>query len=417
VKLPKFLANVALDRRSDCEPKQFMTDHSFIPFHRPSLGKEESEAVQRVLDSGWLTTGPVTIEFEKQFAAYVGCKHALALNSGTAALQLALDCIGLRPGDEVLVPTYTFTATAEVVTYFGGRPVLCDSVAGGFNIDPADAERRITDRTRAIIPVHVAGEACEMDALHELARRRNLRVIEDAAHSLPTQYRGRRVGTLSDLTAFSLYATKTITTGEGGVLTTNDDRFAERAALMRLHGIGRDAWNRYSSEGSWFYQVTEAGYKLNLCDILSALGAAQLKKCDAFWKRRCEIADLYRERLQGVEELEMPPLPGPGSTHAWHLFILRLRPEMLDIDRKQMIEELKKAGIGTSVHFIPLHRHPYYRDHYGCTPEDFPNAEDAYSRCLSLPVYPDLKDAEAERVISAVTQIVSRSRKSKLVSL
>lgn len=394
-----------------------MTDSSFIPFHRPSLGKEESDAVQQVLSSGWLTTGPVAQEFERQFAAYVGCKWALAVNSGTAALQLALDCIGLRPGDEVLVPSYTFTATAEVVTYFGARPVLCDSLPGGFNIDPADAERRITDRTRAIIPVHVAGEACDMDALLDLARRRNLHLIEDAAHALPASHRGRRVGTISELTAFSLYATKTITTGEGGVLTTNDEAFAERAALMRLHGIGKDAWNRYSSEGSWYYQVTEAGYKLNLCDILAALGTAQLKKSDAFWKRRAEIAALYREGLMEFEELEMPPLPGPGSTHAWHLFILRLKPEELNIDRKQMIEELKRMGIGTSVHFIPLHRHPYYRDHYGCSPEDFPNAEDAFSRCLSLPVYPDLKDGEAERVISAVGQIVSRNRKSKLVSI
>ncbi len=394
-----------------------MIDNSQIPFHRPSLGKEESEAVQRVLSSGWLTTGPVAQEFERQFAAYVGCKWALAVNSGTAALQLALDCIGLRPGDEVLVPTYTFTATAEVVTYFGARPVLCDSLPGGFIIDPADAERRITDRTRAIIPVHVAGEACDMDALLDLARRRNLHLIEDAAHALPASHRGRRVGTISELTAFSLYATKTITTGEGGVLTTDDDAYAERAAIMRLHGIGKDAWNRYSSEGSWFYQVTEAGYKLNLCDILAALGAAQLKKCDAFWKRRSEIAAIYREGLMKFEELEMPPLPGPDSTHAWHLFILRLKPEELNLDRKQMIEELKRMGIGTSVHFIPLHRHPYYREHYGCTPQDFPNAEDAYSRCLSLPVYPDLKDEEAEGVISAVTQIVSRNRKSKLVSI
>ncbi len=200
-------------------------------------------------------------------------------------------------------------------------------------------------------------------------------------------------------------------------MTTDDDAYAERAAIMRLHGIGKDAWNRYSSEGSWFYQVTEAGYKLNLCDILAALGAAQLKKCDAFWKRRSEIAAIYREGLMKFEELEMPPLPGPDSTHAWHLFILRLKPEELNLDRKQMIEELKRMGIGTSVHFIPLHRHPYYREHYGCTPQDFPNAEDAYSRCLSLPVYPDLKDEEAEGVISAVTQIVSRNRKSKLVSI
>ena len=244
-----------------------MTNDSFIPFHRPSIGQEESDAVQKVLTSGWLTTGSVAIEFEKQFAAYVGCKHALAVNSCTAALQLALDAIGLQPGDEVLLPSYTFTATAEVVTYFGARPVLCDSVPGGFNIDPADAERRVTAKTRAIIPVHIAGEACDLDPLHAMARRHGLHVIEDAAHTLPAWYRGRRIGTISELTAFSFYATKTITTGEGGMLATDNDQYAERAKMMRLHGIGGDAWKRYSKTGSWFYEVQRAGYKMNLPDL------------------------------------------------------------------------------------------------------------------------------------------------------
>ena len=249
-----------------------MTDNSYIPFHRPSIGKEEMDAVQKVLASGWLTTGPVTMEFEKQFAAYVGCKHALAVTSCTAALQLALDAIGLKEDDEVLVPSCTFTATAEVVTYFGARPVLCDSLPGGFNIDPADAERRVTSRTRAIIPVHLAGEPCDMDAIQAMADRHNLRVIEDAAHTLPASFRGKQVGTISEMTAFSFYTTKTITTGEGGMLVTDDDKYAERIGLMRLHGIGRDAWKRYARAGSWFYEVREAGYKMNLPDILSALG-------------------------------------------------------------------------------------------------------------------------------------------------
>jgi dTDP-4-amino-4,6-dideoxygalactose transaminase len=389
---------------------------SYVPFHRPSIGREESDAVQQVLASGWLTTGPVAIEFEKEFAKYLGCKHALAVNSCTSALQLALDAIGLARGDEVLVPSYTFTATAEVVTYFGARPILCDSVPGGFNIDPADAERRTTARTRAIIPVHIAGEPCQMDPIHEFARRRGLRVIEDAAHTMPASYHGRRIGTISELTAFSFYTTKTITTGEGGMLTTNDDRLAERASLMRLHGIGRDAWKRYSRTGSWFYEVQQAGYKMNLPDILAALGVAQLKKADKFWQRRREIAAYYQQKFSPFEELELPPGESGTVEHSWHLFILRLRPSMLTITRNQFIEELTDAGVGTSVHFIPLHRHPFYVREYKCIPTDFPHAEDSYTRCVSLPIFPDMTDAECERVVEGVLHILETNRKKTLVS-
>jgi dTDP-4-amino-4,6-dideoxygalactose transaminase len=392
-----------------------MTDNSYIPFHRPSIGHEEMGAVQQVLASGWLTTGPVAMEFEKQFAAYIGCKHALAVNSCTAALQLGLDAIGLQPGDEVLVPSYTFTSTAEVVTYFAARPVLCDSVRGGFNIDPADAERRITTKTRAIIPVHIAGQSCDLDAVHELARRHHLHVIEDAAHAIPASHKGRRIGTISELTAFSFYTTKTITTGEGGMLVTDDDKYAERIALMRLHGIGRDAWKRYAKAGSWFYEVQEAGYKMNLPDMLAAVGVAQLKKADLFWKQRSAIAAYYQKELAKFEELELPPAGSEGMQHSWHLFILRLRPELLTINRNQFIEELKMAGVGTSVHFIPLHRHPFYVRQYGCVPRDFPQAEDSYSRCLSLPIFPDLTEAQRERVVQSVLHVVEKNRKKTLV--
>jgi dTDP-4-amino-4,6-dideoxygalactose transaminase len=388
-----------------------MMSSSYIPFHVPAIGEEEIAAVERVLRSGWLTTGPVALEFEKEFAEYIGCKHALAVNSGTSALQLALDAIGLKSGDEVLVPTYTFTATAEVVTYFGAKPVLCDSVPGGFNIDPSDAERRITSKTKAIMPVHIGGEVCDMAAIQSLADRHNLHVIEDAAHALPTTFEGQRVGTISELTAFSFYATKTITTGEGGMLTTNNDAHAERAGMMRLHGIGKDAWKRYSRTGSWKYQVVEAGFKFNLPDILAAVGLAQLRKCDSFFQKRCAIAELYKSKLSQFEELELPPVGPARSTHAWHLFILRLRTDRLHIDRDTFIEELKRAGVGTSVHFIPLHRHPFYQRHYGYDMNAFPHAEDSYLRSISLPISPGLSEEQTKIVIENVGQIVTKSRK------
>ena len=381
----------------------------FIPFHLPSIGAEERAAVDRVLRTGWLTTGPCAQAFEREFAHFIGVKHALAVNSCTAALQLALDAIQLRSGDEVLVPTYTFAATAEVVTYFGARPVLCDSVEDGFNIDSADVEQRITARTKAIIPVHIAGDPCGLDTLHAVAKRHKLHVIEDAAHALPAALQGRRIGSISELTAFSFYATKTITTGEGGMLTTNNDAYAARIRKMRLHGISADAWNRYAREGSWYYEIEDAGYKLNMPDILAAVGSAQLTKCELFRQQRAAIAAAYSNAFAAMDELEPPPVANRGDEHAWHLYILRVRPELLNITRNEFIAELKNAGIGTSVHFIPLHMHPYYRKH-GYESATFPRAEDAYRRCISLPIYPGMSDSEIARVIDAVRQTAARHR-------
>lgn len=392
-----------------------MSTKPYVPFHRASIGPEEISEVISVLKSGWLTTGPRVFDFEQKFAAYVDCKHAVAVSSCTAALQLALDAIGLQPGDEVILPTYTFTATAEVVTYFGAKPVLCDSIPGAFNIDTSQLEHRISPRTRAVIPVHIAGHPCNLDRIQELADRYKLHIVEDAAHGLPSTYRGQRIGGISELTAFSFYATKTITTGEGGMLATQNDDYAARARMMRLHGIGGDAWKRYSKTGSWYYEVVAPGYKANLTDIQAAIGAVQLARSDDLWRRRIHIAQRYMDAFSNFEELEMPPL-SPDSVESWHLFILRLRPERLDIDRNEFIEQLKKKGIGTSVHFIPLHLHPFYAIRYGYRRGDFPNAEDAYSRCLSLPIFPGMSDAEIEMVIEAVCSTVTEHTCTALIA-
>jgi dTDP-4-amino-4,6-dideoxygalactose transaminase len=377
-----------------------------VPFHRADLGEEEVQAVAEVIRSGWLTMGAKTFEFERQFAAYIGASHAIAVSSCTAALHLALEAAGISRGDEVLVPTTTFTATAEVVTYFGARPVLVDIDPRTLNIDLLDIERRITLSTKAIIPVHFAGTPCDMDELHEVAAGHNLRVIEDAAHALPSSYRGKQIGTISELTAFSFYATKTLTTGEGGMITTDNEEYARRLQLMRLHGIGRDAWKRYSSEGSWCYEVLETGFKYNFNDLQAALGIVQLAKCDDMNLARERVARRYTSAFRSTEALEVPVTP-PDRTTSWHLYVLRLHLARLRIDRNQFIRELADRGVSTSVHFIPLHLQPVYQREYRYKPGDLPAAEREYERSLSLPIYPRMRDEEVEHVICAVSDVVS----------
>jgi perosamine synthetase len=375
-----------------------------IPFHHADVGEEEAQAAAEVIRSGWLTMGPKTIEFEKQFAAYVGAKHAVGVSSCTAALHLALDAIGLKQGDEVLVPTTTFTSTAEVVCYFKAKPVLVDVDAKTLCMDPVDAERRITEKTRAVIPVHYAGQPCDMDAIHAMAKRHGLRVIEDAAHALPASYHGIRVGAISELTAFSFYATKTLTTGEGGMVVTDNDDLAKRMRMMRLHGIGRDAWKRYSAAGSWFYEVLDTGFKYNLTDIQSAIGIVQLGKCDQMREARAKVAHRYSEAFAAERRLEVPTIM-EGCETAWHIYPLRLNLEELSITRSEMIEKLKERGVGTSVHFIPLHMHPYYKNTYGYREEDFPVASKQYQRYLSLPMFPGMTESQIDYVIENVLEI------------
>jgi len=376
-----------------------------IPFHSADVGEEEAQAAAEVIRSGWLTMGPKTIEFEQKFAAYVGAKYAVGVSSCTAALHLALDAIGLKQGDEVLVPTTTFTSTAEVVCYFKAKPVLVDVDVKTLCMNPVDAERRITEKTRAVIPVHYAGQPCDMDAIQGIARRHGLRVIEDAAHALPASYHGVRVGAISELTAFSFYATKTLTTGEGGMVTTDNEELATRMRMMRLHGIGRDAWNRYSSEGSWYYEVLDSGFKYNLTDIQAAIGIVQLAKCDQMREARAKVAHRYSEAFAAEARLEAPTVM-EGCETAWHVYPLRLNLEALSITRSEMIEKLKARGIGTSVHFIPLHMHPYYKGTYGYREEDFPVASKQYQRYLSLPIFPGMTEIQIDYVIDNVLEII-----------
>ena len=375
-----------------------------VPFHRASLGEEEVEAVAEVIRSGWLTMGPRTFEFERQFASYVGARYAIAVASCTAALHLALETVGVKRGDEVLLPTTTFTATAEVVTYFGARPVLVDVDRHTLNISIEDAARKITSQTRALIPVHFGGQPCDMTAICDLAASHDLHVIEDAAHALPSEYQGKRVGAISELTAFSFYATKTLTTGEGGMITTDNETYAKRLRLMRLHDISRDAWSRYGDQGSWYYEVHEAGYKYNLTDIQSALGIVQLAKCDAMSDARQRIAGIYNQRFGDIEALEVP-LVLPDRTTSWHLYVLRLNLSRLRIGRDRFISELAERGVSTSVHFIPLHMQPYYQQSYGYKSGDFPQAEGEYQRSISLPIFPSMTDEEIEHTVSSVLDV------------
>lgn len=382
---------------------------TFLPFAVPDIGDDEIREVTETLRSGWVTTGPKTKRFEAEFAAAVSAKHAIAVNSCTAALHLSLEAAGVRRGDEVITTPYTFAASAEVIRYFDARPVLVDVDPESLNIRADLIEAAVTPRTKAIIPVHIAGAASDLDPILDVARRHGLAVIEDAAHSFPTRYKGRMIGTIGNATCFSFYATKTITTGEGGMITTNDDAFAERCRVMSLHGISHDAWKRYTAEGSWRYEIVAPGFKYNLTDIASALGLAQLRKAEAMYQRRQEIAARYTEAFTGIPEIQTPTCPS-YSTHAWHLYPLRLHLDRLSIDRASFVQLLRERRIGVSVHFIPLHLHPYYRDLYGYAPEDFPVAYREYLREISLPIYSMMSDDDVESVIGAVMEIAAAHR-------
>jgi len=385
-------------------------EHPFLPFHRPNIDQEEIDAVVETLRSGWLTMGPRTREFESRFAERVEARHAIAVSSATAGLHLGLDALGIGAGDEVLVPTLTFASTAATVLHTGAEVRLVDCTPDTLNISVDDAARRCSPRTKVIVPVHFGGHPCDMDPIRELADTRGLAVMEDAAHAVAASYRGRPIGSLSELTVFSFYATKNLTTGEGGMVTTCDEALAARIRMRRLHGMSRDAWKRYTAEGSWRYDVTYPGFKYNMTDMNAAIGLVQLGRLSEMQAERRRIVQRYMSAMADMQEIELPTCKA-DIEHAWHLFVVRVHPQRLTIGRDQVIQQLNEAGIGTSVHFIPLHEHSYYRDVLGFRAVDFPNADEQWKRIVSLPLFPGMRPSEIDRVADTLGGILRRHRR------
>ncbi len=372
-----------------------------IPFHKTHTTEEETNAAVEAIQSGWLTMGPKAVEFENRFKEYIGSSEAVSMNSATAALHLALKAIGTQRGDEVIVPTNTFVATAEVVTYFDAVPVLCDIEEATHNIDVSKIEALVTPKTKAIIPVHFAGQPCDMEAIYALAKKYDLKVIEDAAHAIPSTYKGAMIGNLkgTDVTCFSFYATKTLSTGEGGMATTNHADYAKSMKINRLHGISRDAWDRYTTKGAWYYEIVDNGNKYNTTDINAALGLVQLRKQEILRDKRANIARRYTDAFKGNASIILPHIKEDRTT-SWHLYVIKIP------NRDEVIEKLKERGIGSSVHFIPIHKHPYYRETYGYQDADYPVANRVFEQSLSLPIYPDMTKEEVAYVIENVLEIV-----------
>lgn len=384
----------------------------FLPFALPEIGEEEINEVVDALRSGWVTTGPKAKQFEQDFSNFLGGDlECIAVNSATAGLHLALEAVGVGPGDEVIVPSYTFTATAEVVRYLGATPVIVDVLEDTYNIDPTQVKLAITERTKAIMPVHFAGLSCDMDALFTIAKKNNLRIIEDAAHALPTTYNNQLIGTLdSDVTVFSFYANKTMTTGEGGMVVTRNQEIAQRCRIMRLHGISRDAFDRYVSKTpAWFYEVVAPGYKYNLSDVAAAIGIHQLKKLPDFQKKREQMAQYYTEALKDLP-LVLPQVAPDTDTHAWHLYPVRVKPEA-GISRDDFIINMAALGFGCSVHFIPLHMQPYWRESCNLDQNSFPVAQKLFEQEVTLPLYTRMTATDLSNVVGAVKKVIANAQK------
>lgn len=379
---------------------------SFLPLAKPAISDEEIGEVIKVLKSGWLTTGPKVKEFEENMQIYTGSKKAIGLTSCTGGLHTSLAALGIGPGDEVIVPTYTFVATAHVVEWLGAKPVLVDVEPDTFNIDPEKIEKAITSKTKAIIPVHFAGHSCEMDKIKEIANKNNLFVVEDAAHAVGTEYKNIKIGNHSDCSVFSFYVTKNMTTAEGGMVVTNNQELGDKIKRMSYFGVDKDAFNRYSEKGSWYYEVVETGFKYNMDNIQGAMGVEQLKKLNSFIEKRRELAKYYNELLKDIPEI-ITPVEKEYTKHAYHLY-----PIILDstvIKRDDFITKLREYKVGTSVHFIPLHMHPYYKNKYGFEEDSFPTATSIFNREISLPMYPLMEKEDVEYVVNAIKDILKNA--------
>ncbi|NOX18121.1 MAG: DegT/DnrJ/EryC1/StrS family aminotransferase [Chlorobi bacterium] len=382
----------------------------FIQFHRPLITDDEINAVVATLKTGWLSMGPKTMQFENEFNNYVNSKYSVAVNSWTAAGHLVLEAIGLSEGDEVVVPTMTFPATAEIACYFKAKPILVDVDPVTMNMTPENFEKAITPRTKAVIPVHYAGQPCDMDEIMDIADKHNITVLEDAAHAIPSTYKGKKIGSVSENTCFSFYATKTLTTGEGGMICTKNEEIANRTKLMRLHGINRDAWKRFNNTVKWEYEVVAPGHKYNLTDIAASLGLTQLAKTEQMFERRKSIAEKYNAGFAGSELIELPHIKEDRTT-SWYLYTIRLNLDALKIDRANFIYELEERGVGTGVHFMPVHRHQFYQDKLNIGPSHFEVAESVYEQIVSLPIYPGLKDEEVDHVINTTQDLLKKYKK------
>jgi dTDP-4-amino-4,6-dideoxygalactose transaminase len=381
----------------------------FLAFAQPDITQAEIDEVVDTLRSGWLTGGPKVAAFEEAFCRLTGANHAVALSSCTAGMHLALLAAGIGPGDEVITVPLTFVSTVSVILHAGATPVLADVREYDYNIDPADVERRITPRTKAIMPVHYGGHPCAMDELLAIARKHNLRVIEDAAHALGSSYKGRPIGAIGDAAVFSFYVIKNVTTGQGGMLTTDDEQLAEQVRLLRLHGLSKTAWDRYSEKGTWAYQVLAPGFNYVMTDIQGALGIQQLNRLSEMQARRRELVSQYDRYFGELPEIITPPRHDE-VVHGWHLYPIRLRLDRLTINRADFIEELRARGIGTSVHFIPVHLHPYFRETMGWQPGDYPVAEGIFENLITMPLYSRMTDHDVERAAKAVREIVEANR-------
>jgi dTDP-4-amino-4,6-dideoxygalactose transaminase len=376
---------------------------NFLGLCKPSIGEEEVNAVSDVLRSGWLTTGAKVTEFEDAVKSFVGCKSAVGLTSATGGLHIALAALGIGPGDEIILPTYTFVSCSHVCLWLGAKPVLVDVDKHTFNIDPAKIEAAITPKTKAIMPVHFAGHSCDLDPILKIAKKHKLFVIEDAAHAIGTLYKGKPIGMFGDVTVFSFYATKTITTGEGGMAVTNDPELGKKLKRLSYFGVDKDAFNRYSDKGTWYYEVVDLGYKYNMDNMHGAIGVEQMKKLSHFLERRRTLAKTYTRMLQGVKGV-IPPSEQDYTTSSHHLY-----PVLIDtpkLTRENCIKMLREYNIGASVHFIPLHLFPYYQKRFGCKRGDFPVAEYVYDKEISLPLFPDMNDSDVAYVVEALKEIL-----------